>query len=154
MRKSRRNTGRRQPPPVTLFSFLDILGGTIGVLILIISVFFIQLRAGKQIVQLVADTSKIEASTPSYIICNGNDNVEIHEQGMSYVTRISDKRISQLIERIKQSKGKQYLIIGVRPNGFDDFERLRSWGETAGISLGYEPLDEGWRIRAPGGKLL
>ena len=154
MRRSRRNTGRAQPPPVTLFSFLDILGGTIGVLILIISVFFIQLQAGKQIVQLVAETSNIEASAPSYIICNGDGDIEIHDQGASYAATISDIRVSQLIENIKQSKGKQYLIIGVRPNGFDDFERLRSRAETAGISLGYEPLDEGWRIRAPGGKLL
>lgn len=154
MRKSTRKTGRAQPPPVTLFSFLDILGGTIGVLILIISVFFIQLQAGKQIVQLVAETSDIEASTPSYIICNGGDDVEIHDQGTSYVTTIGDARVSQLIEKIRQNKDRQYLIIGVRPNGFEDFDRLRRKSEIAGISIGYEPLDEGWRIRAPGGKLL
>ena len=154
MIRSRQRPRAGQLPPVKLFSFLDILGGTIGVLILIISVFFIQLKAGKQIVQMVAETSQAEQSVASYIICNGSGEVEIHESGQSYTTDIRDGRVSALIDKIKKSRGKQYLIIGVRPSGFDDFERLRSQGESAGISLGYEPLDEGWRIRAPGGKLL
>lgn len=154
MSRSRQRTRGGQLPPVTLFSFLDILGGTIGVLILIISVFFVQMKAGKQIVQMVAETSQAEQSVASYIICNGFGEVEIHEGGKSYATDISNRRVSDLMDKIKKSRGKRYLIIGVRPSGFDDFKRLRSQGESAGISLGYEPLDEGWRIRAPGGKLL
>lgn len=150
----KRIISRSQANPVALFSFLDILGGTIGVLILIISVFFTQLNAGRQIVQMIAETSKEESSAASYIICNGSGLVEIHEEGNSYTASIEDPRIEALISQIKKSSRKRYLIIGVRPNGFDDFERLRRKGESAGIDLGYEPLDEGWRIRAPGGKLL
>ena len=63
---------RQQSTPISLFSFLDILGGTIGILILIISVFFIQLQTGKQIVQMVAETSQIEKKIPRYIVCNGS----------------------------------------------------------------------------------
>lgn len=152
--KTKRIIGRSQSNPVALFSFLDILGGTIGVLVLIIAVFFVQMKGGRQIVQMVAETSKEESSSASYIICNGGGLVEIHEVGRSYTTRVDDDRITALIDQIRGSGGKRYLIIGVRPNGFDDFERLRRMGESAGIDLGYEPLDEGWRIRAPGGKLL
>ena len=43
---------QRRTSPVSLFSFLDILGGTVGVLTLIIAVFLIQMGQGKQIVQL------------------------------------------------------------------------------------------------------
>lgn len=140
--------------PLSLFSFLDILGGTIGILILVISIFIVQLNAGSQIVQMSAETSKERPSTASYIICNGGGMVEIHEEGKSYRTSIEDPQVAALIEKIRKSSGKRYLILGVRPNGFSDFEILRRRGESAGIDLGYEPLDEGWRIRAPGGKLL
>lgn len=141
-------------PPVSLFSFLDILAGTIGILILIIAVFFLQLKEGRQIVQLIADASTVQNSVPSYIICNGDGKVEMHDQGESSSMSISDLRVAGLIERIRKSNGSQYLIIGVRPDGFNEFEALRQKAEAAGIKIGYEPLDEGWRIRAPGGKLL
>jgi len=141
-------------PPVTLFSFLDILAGTVGVLVLIIAVFFLQLKEGRQIIQLVAETSEVQKSVPSYIICNGSGQVEVHDQGGSFSASISDQRVAALIERIKKSNRAQYLIIGVRPDGFDDFGELRRRAESSGIQIGYEPLDKGWRIRAPGGKLL
>lgn len=144
----------QQSPPVSLFSFLDILGGTIGILILIISVFFIQIQSGKQIVQMVAETSQVEKRTPRYIICNGNAIVEIHDVGNSFEENVDSPKIGALIERIRNSNKREYLIIGVRPNGFEDFKVLRDRAESSGVTLGYEPIDVGWRIRAPGGKLL
>lgn len=144
----------QQSPPVSLFSFLDILGGTIGILILIISVFFIQMQSGKQIVQMVAETSQVEKKTPRYIICNGNGIVEIHDVGNSFEENLDSPKIGALIERIRNSNKREYLIIGVRPNGFEDFKVLRNRAESSGVTLGYEPIDVGWRIRAPGGKLL
>jgi len=65
----------RQPmqvqKPLSLFSFLDILGGTIGIRTLIIAVFLIQKAVGNQIVQLVPDSSTEQDKVASYIICNG-----------------------------------------------------------------------------------
>lgn len=144
----------QQSPPVSLFSFLDILGGTIGILILIISVFFIQMQSGKQIVQMVAETSQVEKRTPRYIVCNGNGIIEIHDIGNSFEENLDSPKIGALIERIRSSNNREYLIIGVRPNGFEDFKVLRDRAESSGVILGYEPIDVGWRIRAPGGKLL
>lgn len=150
----RRRLTRQQSPPISLFSFLDILGGTIGILILIISVFFIQLQTGKQIVQMVAETSQIEKRFPRYIVCNGNGLVEIHDDGNSYNVNIGSPKIGALLDRIRGNNKREYLIIGVRPSGFQDFKILRSRAESLGVTLGYEPIDFGWRIRAPGGKLL
>jgi len=151
---SRRRLTRQQSPPISLFSFLDILGGTLGILILIISVFFIQLQTGKQIVQMVAETSQIEKRLPRYIVCNGNGQVEIHDEGNSFKVNIGSPKISELLDRIRANNKREYLIIGVRPSGFQDFKVLRSRAESLGVTLGYEPIDFGWRIRAPGGKLL
>jgi hypothetical protein len=139
--------------PLSLFSFLDILGGTIGILTLIIAVFMIQMAIGNQIVQLVPEGGSTQEKIASYIICNGSGEIEIHDQGGSYITNIGDARILTLFNSIKASSDR-YLILGVRPNGFNDFKVLRDRAESQRITIGYEPLDEGWRLRAPGGTLL
>lgn len=145
---------RRSMPPVSLFPFLSILAGTIGILVLMISVFISQMKMGHQIVELVVETSQEQARTASYIICNGSKLIEIHDDGESFQTNLGDPRVDSLIKAIQANQASRYLIIGVRPSGFSDFEELRDRAEAAGIDIGYEPLDEGWRIRASGGKLL
>lgn len=149
---------RMSMPPVSLFSFLDILGGTVGILVLIISVLISQMKAGHQVVELILReetlTFQEQARTVSYIICNGSNLIEIHDDGESFQANIRDPRVDLLIKSIQANKASRYLIIGVRPSGFSDFEELRDRAEAADIDIGYEPLDEGWRIRAPGGRLL
>ena len=51
---------KRNSAPVSLFSFLDILGGTIGILTLIIAVFLIQMGRGNQVVQMVSEGSSYQ----------------------------------------------------------------------------------------------
>lgn len=149
---------RMSKRPVSLFSFLDILGGTVGVLVLIISVLISQMRSGYQIIELIAKeetlTFQEQTRTASYIICNGSNLIEIHDHGESFQTNLEDPRVDSLINSIQANKKSRYLIIGVRPDGFSDFEALRERAESAGIDIGYEPLHENWRIRAPGGALL
>ena len=144
---------QRRTAQVSLFSFLDILGGTIGILTLIIAVFLIQMGQGNQIVQMVTDGSTYQDSVASYIICNGQGKVDVHDDGIAEATFIDSNLVQNLLISISKSKGR-YLILGVRPDGFDDFEALRARAETMGIPVGYEPLDNGWRIRAPGGSIL
>ena len=139
--------------PVSLFSFLDILGGTIGILTLIIAVFLIQMGRGNQVVQMVSEGSNYQQRQASYIICNGNGKVEIHSDGTAKSYYAYGPEVQSLFRSIRSDQSR-YLIFGVRPEGFDDFERLRAQAESMNIDVGYEPLDEGWRIRAPGGVLL
>lgn len=149
----RRKNFKRNTSPVSLFSFLDILGGTIGVLTLIIAVFLIQMSRGNQIVQMVSDGQNFQNRTASYIICNGGGQIELHDGGSPQSTTISSPLVTSFLTELS-SDGNRYLILGVRPDGFDDFERLRDRAEEMSIIVGYEPLDKGWRIRAPGGDLL
>lgn len=152
---TRNNFNRRgSMPPVSLFPFLSILAGTIGILVLMISVFISQMKMGHQIVELSVETSQKQDRIASYIICNGSKSIEIHDDGKSFQTNLGDPQVDSLIKSIQANQASRYLIISVRPSGFSDFEELRDRAETAGIDIGYEPLDEGWRIRAPGGKLL
>lgn len=144
---------QRRTSPVSLFSFLDILGGTVGVLTLIIAVFLIQMGQGKQIVQLVSEGSQFQTRTASYIICNGGGEVEIHSAGKALATTIESQEVQDLLNELMGSD-KRYLILGVRPNGFSDFKAIRTRAEEMNIPVGYEPLDDGWKIRAPGGAVL
>jgi len=149
----RRITIRRKAAPVSLFSFLDILGGTIGILTLIIAVFLIQMGQGKQIVQMVSEGKQYQDRIASYIICNGAGMVEIHVGQKPIITTADSSEVSKLLEDLRESKDR-YLIFGVRPEGFADFDALRAKAEGMNIAVGYEPLDNGWRIRSPGGALL
>lgn len=148
-----RRVFQRKTTQVSLFSFLDILGGTIGILTLIIAVFLIQMGQGNQIVQMISDGSVYQNSVASYIICNGQGRVDVHDDGVAKSTVIGSGLVQNLLMSISNSKDR-YLILGVRPDGFDDFEALRTKAEAMGIPVGYEPLDNGWRIRAPGGSIL
>ena len=144
---------QRKTAQVSLFSFLDILGGTVGILTLIIAVFLIQMGQGNQIVQMVSDGSAYQDRVASYIICNGQGRVDVHDDGIAESTGINSGLVQNLLVSIRNSNDR-YLILGVRPDGFDDFEALRARAEAMGIPVGYEPLDNGWRIRAPGGSIL
>ena len=148
-----RRTLQRKNAPVSLFSFLDILGGTIGILTLIIAVFLIQMGRGNQVVQMVSEGSSYQDRQASYIICNGNGKVEIHSEGKATSSSAYGDQVQAFLRALRADQSR-YLIFGVRPEGFDDFERLRSQAESMNIDVGYEPLDDGWRIRAPGGALL
>ena len=144
---------QRKTAQVSLFSFLDVLGGTIGILTLIIAVFLIQMGQGNQIVQMVSDGSAYQDRVASYIICNGQGRVDVHDDGIAQSVDMNSGMVQNLLMSIRNSKDR-YLILGVRPDGFDDFEALRARAEDMGIPVGYEPLDNGWRIRAPGGAIL
>ena len=144
---------QRRTAQVSLFSFLDILGGTIGILTLIIAVFLIQMGQGNQIVQMVSDGSAYQDRVASYIICNGQGRVDVHDDGIAQSVDMNSGLVQNLLMSIRNSKDR-YLILGVRPDGFDDFEALRARAEAMGIPVGYEPLDNGWRIRASGGSIL
>lgn len=147
-----RSTRRRRPlkAPVSFFSFLDILGGTIGVLVLIVAVFTMQIKPNNKNVQLMAsDEYDVQYKRPSYIICNGGGILEVHHNGEQRFIRLQAGGLEDLIRGIRMQGQSRYLIIGVRPKGYDDFEKVRALAEASGISLGYEPLDEDWKIRAP-----
>jgi len=144
---------QRKTAQVSLFSFLDVLGGTIGILTLIIAVFLIQMGQGNQIIQMVSDGSAYQDRVASYIICNGQGRVDVHDDGIAQSVDMNSGMVQNLLMSIRNSKDR-YLILGVRPDGFDDFEALRARAEDMGIPVGYEPLDNGWRIRAPGGAIL
>ena len=48
--------------------------------------------------------------------------------------------MEDFLDRIETETKPQYLVIGVRPNAFNDFEAIRSKAEARRLLIGYEPL--------------
>jgi len=64
---------------------------------------------------------------------------------------IKDKTIDSYLDQIAENPKPQYLVIGVRPSAYRDFESIRSKAEARRISIGYEPLEAGLKVQFPAG---
>ena len=132
--------------PINLFSFLDILGGTIGILTLMIAIFMIQMSINNEIVNITPVPGSLEEKKNlSYIICDGNGQVLIHHNQITNKSDINSNLIDNLLAEMKDKENQ--VIIAVRPNGFEDFRNLRDRIESLNISAGYQPIDQDWEIQ-------
>ena len=147
-RSKRRNKGRGQS--VDLFSFLNIMTATIGVQTLLLVVFALQIKPGIQSVQLLPAGGAGAGKQGNYIICNGNGNLEVLESGKKIQKiSINNDEIEEILDRINTQSKPQYVVIGVRPNGFTDFEAIRSKLEYREMQFGYEPIEKNLKIKFP-----
>ena len=147
-RAKRRNSSRGQG--VDLFSFLNIMTATIGVQTLLLVVFALQIKPGIQSVQLLPAGGAGAGKQGNYIICNGNGNLDILESGKKVQKiGISDNEIDVFLDRIQNQTRPQYVVIGVRPSGFSDFESIRSKLEYREMQFGYEPIEKDLEIKFP-----
>ena len=63
--------------------------------------------------------------------------------------RVSDNEIDAVLDRIQNQTRPQYVVIGVRPSGFSDFESIRSKLEYREMQFGYEPIENNLEIKFP-----
>lgn len=147
----RRRGISRSSTEIELFPFLSILACTIGTLILLIIVLTTQMLGDQGAVTIVAKTEKGKnfSKTPSYLECMA-DGVVIYP-GEKFVSKTDlyspSSAFSQLLEQVKNNKDKQYLIVVIRPDGFDIFQEIREVIEKQGIDIGYEPIEQGIKLK-------
>ena len=135
---------------VDLFSFLNIMTATIGVQTLLLVVFALQIKPGIQAVQLLPAGGAGAGKQGNYIICNGNGNLEVLESGKKIQKiSINNDEIEVILDRINSQSRPQYVVIGVRPSGFSDFEAIRSKLEYREMQFGYEPIEKNLKIKFP-----
>ena len=147
-RSKRRNGSRGQS--VDLFSFLNIMTATIGVQTLLLVVFALQIKPGIQSVQLLPAGGAGAGKQGNYIICNGNGNIDVLESGKRIQQiNIRNDEIDEILDRINNQSKPQYVVIGVRPSGFSDFESIRSKLEYREMQFGYEPIEKNLGIKFP-----
>lgn len=150
---SRRNTFRKQQTEVELFPFLSVLACTIGTLILLIIVLTTQALEPQEAVVIakVDENSQglNQEKTPIYIECR-KDGFTLHPN-KKFAPRadLYDEAspLRKTIAELKASKNEQYLILILRPDGLEMFDKIREQVQEAGIDIGYEPLEYGIELK-------
>ena len=149
MARSKRG-GKSRGQSVDLFSFLNIMTATIGVQTLLLVVFALQIKPGIQSVRLLPAGGAGAGKQGNYIICNGDGNLQVLESGKRVQKiSISNDEIDVILDRINNQSRAQYVVVGVRPSGFSDFESIRSKLEYREMQFGYEPIENSLEIKFP-----
>ena len=149
---SRRNIYRKRQTEVELFPFLSVLACTIGTLILLIIVLTTQaLQPQEAVVVAKVDESRgaNQNKTPLYIEARQDGFILHPNKEFAPRADLYDERspLRQTIANLKANKDKQYLILILRPDGLEMFNKIRDLVEQDGIDIGYEPLEYGLELK-------
>jgi biopolymer transport protein ExbD len=156
---SRRFTSNKQKTEVELFPFLSVLACTIGTLVLLIVVLTTQALKPQEAV-VVAKT-EVQAKTdkdgkgsnqqkvPVYIEARKDGFILYPGKKFAPRTELYDEKSSlrKTIANLKANKQKQYLILILRPDGLEMFDKARQLVAGQGIDIGYEPLEYGLELK-------
>ncbi|OKH23201.1 hypothetical protein NIES593_10155 [Hydrococcus rivularis NIES-593] len=137
-----------------LFPFLSVLACTIGTLILLIIVLTMQLFTSQREVAIVAknktnEIGKNRSKTPHYIECR-HDGVIIHpSQKFVAQENLEDPNsaLINLISEVKAKRDREYVIVALRPDGLEVFQKVRDLIEKEEIDIGYEPVEKDWKLK-------
>jgi len=147
----RRRSISRQLNNVELFPFLSVLVCTIGTLILLIIVASSQILSAQSEVAIIAksEDGKNRNKRPHYVECR-QEGIIIHPS-QKFVSNKditnSSSALGQLIAQVSARKDQEYVIVAVRPDGFKVFNQVRTLLEQADIDIGFEPIDENWKLK-------
>ena len=121
-----RRNRKASDPGVDLFSFMNIMAATIGVQTLLIVISALQIKPGVQAIRLLPAEGAAKGMQANYILSNGQGELElIGPQGRQTVDSDAPA-VDDFLDRIGEKNREQYLVIGVRPEGYVDFEAVRS----------------------------
>lgn len=136
---------------VELFPFLSVLACVIGTLVLLVILVTSGLLGSRRSITLIAAIGPgANASLkPRYVEITG-EGVVLHPGG-EVVARSEIGRgntaLARLLREVSARKDEEYIIVALRPSGYPHFDRVRDQVEGRGIKIGYEPIDEGWKLR-------
>ncbi len=146
---ARRRKRGKDGTGINLFSFLNIMTATIGVQTLLLVIFALQIKPGVQAIRLLPAGGEGRGREANFILCNGDGNLELIQSGSRQLVSLNDDELDLFLDRISKNSRPQYLVIGVRPSAYRDFESVRSKAESRRLTIGYEPLEEGLKVIVP-----
>ena len=146
---ARRHRRSSTAPGVSLFSFMNIMAATIGVQALMMVISALQIRPGVQAIQLLPAEGAGQGREANYILANGGGGLELIGPKQRRTVTRDDDAVEAFLDRIADRNAEQYLVIGVRPEGYVDFEAIRSKAELRKIMVGYEPLEPDLKVIVP-----
>ena len=128
---------------------MNIMAATIGVQALMMVISALQIRPGVQAIQLLPAEGAGQGREANYILVNGGGELELIGPKQRRTVRTGDDAVEAFLDRIADRNAEQYLVIGVRPEGYVDFEAIRSKAELRKIMVGYEPLEPDLKVLVP-----
>ena len=128
---------------------MNIMAATIGVQALMMVISALQIRPGVQAIQLLPAEGAGQGREANYILVNGEGELELIGPQQRRTVRTGDDAVEAFLDRIASRNSEQYLVIGVRPEGYVDFEAIRSKAELRKIMVGYEPLEPDLKVLVP-----
>ena len=128
---------------------MNIMAATIGVQALMMVISALQIRPGVQAIQLLPAEGAGQGREANYILVNGGGELELIGPEQRRTVRTGDDAVEAFLDRIASRNSEQYLVIGVRPEGYVDFEAIRSKAELRKIMVGYEPLEPDLKVLVP-----
>lgn len=60
---------------------------------------------------------------------------------------IKNTPVEKLLTQIKANKEKSYIILLIRPTGFNNFRYFKRYIIDNGIDIGYEPIEQNFQIK-------
>lgn len=152
---SRRQIYRKQSTEIELFPFLSVIACTIGTLILLIIILTTQaLEPQEAVIVAKTDGDKKAANNtknkaPVYIECRQDGFILHPSKQFAPRADIYDEKspLRKMIANLKTNKEKQYLIVILRPDGLEMFDKIRVLVQKQGIDIGYEPLEFGLELK-------
>ena len=146
-----RKESPRRVIELELFPFLSVLVCTIGTLILLIIVVTSQILSNQRQVTIIArsESGQNQTKIPRYIECQGNGIIIHPSQDLVLKEDIDSpsSALRRLLDEVSSRRNEEYLIVAIRPDGIDVFDKVRNLIEKENIDIGFEPIDEGWRLK-------
>lgn len=150
---------------ISLFPMFNILACTLGVMVFILAtVATVSLGADKA-VEIVANVApgEDEPRIPIWIEWDGTeltllptgeqatfaqalDEISTWEATWAYMSgALGGSRLGARIADVGLDTENQYIVLLVRPEGFEELPEVRGYFEFLGIDVGYEPIDPTWQ---------
>ena len=133
---------------VSLFPAFNLLICTLGTLILVLGVVTSISLGPEQRVKIdVTLPSDTHGKKPRYILWDG-ENVVVLPSKESF--SFPSERLAlelQFVAGIRKHRNSEYVVILVRPSGFESMLQLRNFFLDQNVAVGYEPVDQLWRVQ-------
>jgi hypothetical protein len=149
MARRKRGSGGSLAPE--LFPFLSVLACVIGTLVLLVILVTSGVLGSRRSITLVAQASagRNDRLKPRYVEVTAG--VQDHPLGGEFVPAAllgrEDTPLAELLAEVAGRRESEYVIVALRPGGYPNFSQVRRQVENRGIEIGFEPVDEGWKLR-------
>jgi hypothetical protein len=139
---------REAEPAFSLFPFLSVLVGVMGVMALIVSgMSLVGLQDADQVIELEHDPQTDKEAV--FVECR-HDGLLLHPEGSRVPLddlRSSDSPWYRRLQTLRAERDQRYLVLLIRPDAIESFRQSLTMARAAGIDVGYDPVYATGEIR-------